>query len=50
MVRVTNPAKISVFLHLGSFEGRQKAQSDLVAINAGWNLKILDHWSPGVVS
>ena len=48
MVWVTNPAQISVFLHLGSFGGRQKAQSDLVAINAGWNLQILDVWSKSI--
>ena len=45
MVWVTNPAQISVFLHLGSFGGRQKAQSDLIAINSGWNLQILEVWS-----
>ena len=48
MVWVTNPAQISVFLHLGSFGGRQKAQSDLVAINARWNLQILDVWSKSI--
>ena len=45
MAWVTNPPKIGVFCHLGhlgSFGGRQKAQSDLVAINAGWNLQIVD--------
>ena len=48
MVWVANPAQISVFLHLGSFGGRQKAQSDLIAINAGWNLQILDVWSKSI--
>ena len=48
MVWVTNPAKISVFCHLGSFGGRQKAQSDLIAINAGWNLQILDVGSKSI--
>ena len=48
MAWVTNPPKISVFCHLGSFGGRQKAQSDLIAINAGWNLQILDVWSKSI--
>ena len=48
MVCVKNPAQISVFLHLGSFGGRQKAQSDIVAINARWNLQILDVWSKSI--
>ena len=48
MAWVTNPPKIGVFCHLGSFGGRQKAQSDLVAINARWNLQILDVWSKSI--
>ena len=48
MAWVTNPPKISVFCHLGSFGGHQKAQSDLIAINAGWNLQILDIGSKSI--
>ena len=48
MVLVTNPAQISVFCHLGSFGGRQRTQSDLVAVNAGWNLQIIDVWSKSI--
>ena len=35
-------------MYLGSFGGRQKAQSDLVAINARWNRQILDVWSKSI--